>query len=384
MQKRYVNPDSTAGGDGTTAALSGDNRAFHSVADAQNAIKLLQDPLTEIWDIECDGSSVADGTWESPSNTSVQSATCYLNVYINPAHASYGKWSSSHYRVEIGVGQIGVRLGRYGRMKGINVKVTADSDTQSRGFLAYGDNHFDACLAVGVCSGTAGSQAWGNRTSGFSNYDLGSNIYRNCAAYGFINGTNDSLVAFSDEAGYSGNEFSNCSVYNCRHGFNFTGANLTGKNLGCAGVTGTAFGWTPGGSDGCSTSTPTFVSTTANSEDLHLQASDTVWKGQGTNLSGNFTTDVDGDTIVTWPIGMDYPVSTGQFARPVSTLAAGNWTPTGAASLHAAIGEEVASDAEYARSGNPPVADTMEVGLSSVGTPDPGGTIIVHVRARVV
>ena len=95
--------------------------------------------------------------------------------------------------------------------------------------------------------------------------------------------------------------------------------------------------------------------------------------------------DYVGDPAGSARLTIDYTeAATGQFARPSSPVAAGNWTATGAASLHAAIGEAVASDSEYARSGATPVADTMELGLSSVGTPDAGGTITVRVRGRVI
>ncbi|MEA2006752.1 MAG: choice-of-anchor Q domain-containing protein, partial [Patescibacteria group bacterium] len=55
--------------------------------------------------------------------------------------------------------------------------------------------------------------------------------------------------------------------------------------------------------------TPDFVSTTSGSEDFHLQStSDAI--NVGTDLSGTFTDDIDGDTrpIDAWDIGADEEV----------------------------------------------------------------------------
>lgn len=56
----------------------------------------------------------------------------------------------------------------------------------------------------------------------------------------------------------------------------------------------------------CSTTSPTFVN---DGTDYHLASGDTTWKGQGTDLSSDghypITDDIDGDTISSWPIGMD-------------------------------------------------------------------------------
>jgi hypothetical protein len=55
--------------------------------------------------------------------------------------------------------------------------------------------------------------------------------------------------------------------------------------------------------------------------------------------------------------------TTFQFLAPDGTVSSGSWTPTGAATLHEAIDEKPASDADYDQSGNNPATDTMEVSL---------------------
>ncbi len=64
---------------------------------------------------------------------------------------------------------------------------------------------------------------------------------------------------------------------------------------------------------------PVFIDS-AN-DDFHLSLSDTEAKDQGTDLSGDgiypFNDDIDFDTIVSWPIGFDYPLSGGEQPRVV-------------------------------------------------------------------
>jgi hypothetical protein len=61
-----------------------------------------------------------------------------------------------------------------------------------------------------------------------------------------------------------------------------------------------------------------FVSTTSGSEDFHLKSgADAI--GVGTDLSGTFTTDIDGDTRSSWDVGAD-EYSSGAPAIKLHTL----------------------------------------------------------------
>ncbi len=123
----------------------------------------------------------------------------------------------------------------------------------------------------------------------------------------------------------------NCLVHNVTNrAFRFTGSGRTGYMYNCTedscgtGIS-IASGYTvngkniiyPDGKDVSgtfnettnTTSTPTYVDS-AN-DDFHLDSSDTVAKGNGTDLSGDgsfaFDDDIDGDTMSDWPIGFDEP-----------------------------------------------------------------------------
>lgn len=69
--------------------------------------------------------------------------------------------------------------------------------------------------------------------------------------------------------------------------------------------------------------------------------------------------------------------------HPASTMTAGSWTVTGAASLHAAIDEpDPAADGDYIQSAASPSNDMCEVALESVPVPG-AGTVDIVIRSRV-
>ena len=83
----------------------------------------------------------------------------------------------------------------------------------------------------------------------------------------------------------TGTLFKNCGLSACTTGFAGTSTQTT-----------------------CSTTTPTFVD--GANDNFHLASGDTTWKDAGTDLSGNFTDDIDAETRSgTWDIGMDEVVA---------------------------------------------------------------------------
>lgn len=107
-------------------------------------------------------------------------------------------------------------------------------------------------------------------------------------------------------------------------------------------------------------------------------------------------------TFPTWPTGtqweasddQDYDLSfyavysafvSGQFARPSSDVADGNWLNEASSNtnLYESINETTASDTDYIRSGATPSNDTCTVGLSSIIAPT-SGTVTLRVRAKYV
>lgn len=74
---------------------------------------------------------------------------------------------------------------------------------------------------------------------------------------------------------------------------------------------------------------------------------------------------------------------TGQFARPSSDVADGNWLneADSGTNLYASIDEVKASDVDYIKSGASPANDTCTVGLGALSTPV-SGTTTMRIRAK--
>ena len=80
--------------------------------------------------------------------------------------------------------------------------------------------------------------------------------------------------------------------------------------------------------------------------------------------------------------GLATGVQAAQYARPSGTVSSGNWTPSGAGSLHAAMDEVTTNnDTDYANLADDG-AGTMEVNLSAVTDPAVGSGHIMRFRAK--
>ncbi len=116
-----------------------------------------------------------------------------------------------------------------------------------------------------------------------------------------------------------------CYVYNCtsegnKFGlFEITGTGVAKNNIATNNSTTNILGtWTETTN---TTGSPTFVD--SGNDDFHLDSSDTVAKGNGTDLSadGNyaFDDDIDFETMSDWPIGFDEPVAvSGRIMGPMA------------------------------------------------------------------
>jgi len=94
---RYVNTASSPGGDGTTNATTGDNRAFASLNEAEAAIPAS---IADWYDIVCEGQDADSARVEFSGTTT--SASNYIRIRTDPS-ATYGRhegvWSNDHYRI---------------------------------------------------------------------------------------------------------------------------------------------------------------------------------------------------------------------------------------------------------------------------------------------
>ena len=94
-QTRYVDTGSTAGGDGTTSATSGANRAYVSLLAA---ITAMPSPLTEDWTIVCAATGgAADASVASTTGKNLSTFT--LTITAAAAHRASRQWSTAKYRL---------------------------------------------------------------------------------------------------------------------------------------------------------------------------------------------------------------------------------------------------------------------------------------------
>lgn len=297
---RYVNTDSTAGGDGTSDATSGANRAYATLAAA---LAVIDDaPLTDDLTIHCDGTSVADG----PIGTiDVDSNGHWLTIQVDPANRHTGTYDTNKYRIE-GTDTLVFRNNTTLKLRviGLQVKLTRTSGSPYA-MKALGANHSGTyeviyshnlvqCTSKTSTIGmTADAPASGSGTVTFYN-----NVIWGCgvgvtgglgASFHVFNNT----VADSDYGMVADSAFlvKNNAVTNAANvGFVATFAAASDYNCESDGN-----GIDPVGANHSSGVTFTFVN--AAGQNYALQAGDTGARGQGVvdpSGSGLFSDDILG------------------------------------------------------------------------------------------
>jgi hypothetical protein len=172
-------------------------------------------------------------------------------------------------------------------------------------YSANSTHELTECLAYG---GTTGFQHAGFKSGRFLYGCIAANL-----TTGFTTSDTNAVV------------MKNCVAYNNTTNFSVTYAATSTNN-----ATSTGSDDAPGGSSVYGVTSAAFNNAASN--DFHLSGTGSVLYNVGADLSGTFTTDIDGDTWANWSIGFDQYTSAG----PTYTLtaAAGSFTETGiAASL---------------------------------------------------
>src|SRR5687768_517134 len=99
MATRYVDPNSTAGGDGTTTALAGANRAYVSMS-AWEAARQADLTLTETEECIC----LTNGGLEDATTVSIDGwttdATHYIDIKTDAAYRHAGTFDATKYRLK--------------------------------------------------------------------------------------------------------------------------------------------------------------------------------------------------------------------------------------------------------------------------------------------
>jgi hypothetical protein len=312
---RYVNTASSAGGDGTTNATSGANRAFATLEAARAS---LPGTLTDATEIICEGS--AADTAAVTAITNVTTAANYLEIRVEQANRHAGVWNTNKYRLTRANADVLTISANYIRLIGLQTHITATdsaSGDDSIGIVTIAAGGSDIRIQECIVRSAAG--ATNNETCiDINDADATVNI-RNCIIYG-------GGAAGSSGAGIKINAatavtIQNCTVIHGDSGINRTAGTVTVDNTYVAVLSGsTCYNGTmtcttcahssasvvTGSTASIANSTANFVNVTPGSEDYHLVtgASATLKTG-GTDLSGTFTTDIDGETRSDWAIGAD-------------------------------------------------------------------------------
>lgn len=303
MATRYVNTASTAGGDGTTNATAGANRAYASLSEWEAARQGDLVTATDGEVVHCCGTT-ADTTNVTIDGWTTN-ATYYIDIRANVSDGAgrsfLARYSTSFYRIEAGGSWTIDVQENYTRLTGIQVSTTSafsairvgsatncllDScvfkNTNNDGVECRNcDNtRFTNCLAIG-CAGR-----------GFASYNGATVGMDNCVSVG--NGTN----------GFYGNSFG-LTVRNCYAGGNSgDDYSVVSTLTTCRSEDGTQSTTTAAysTSSGCY-----FTNVTGGSQDLQIGASSELIN-VGTDLSATFTTDIAGVTrptgASTWDVGV--------------------------------------------------------------------------------
>lgn len=248
-------------------------------------------------------------------------ATHFATIRAAASHG--GKWNTSVYRIQdAAAGAVITVASNDIRLIGLQIEAQGVGAFQGTAISASGAArlHVEQCIARCTASGAT------NASHGFAFSGVSGPLFlSNNIVYGWtFAGSAGVSVGFNTGFAY------NNTVYNCALGFQSSDVGVTSINNIAATIAGSSYGangWHAGSGNnvdtdgsapgtGNHTGAPSFVSTTAGAEDLHLTAGDAIARGNGLDLSGDanypITVDVDGQTRnAPWDIGADQFVATG-------------------------------------------------------------------------
>jgi chitodextrinase len=320
MMIRYVNTASTVGGDGTTNATTGANRAFKSLLDAINS---LPDVLTMPVVIYCDGAGGPDTT---PVNQTpfdmVTSAANYLLITTNAANRARVPHDPARYTLmATNSNALYNNIPSHIRIDGIQVQLTISNGGSYIGIKTSNANEIatdiDARISNTVvkCVVSRGN-AIGFNTRYPSAGARGNAYVWNSVAYGCTTGFNNDFpgaqyvnnTAFNNDFGFVSDAASSMKVVNCLA--------AKGTKSGSVGFVGTMAAGSDYNAEDDGNGAPgahsrpgrTFTFVNASTSDVHLAATDTGARDVGTSnpLPGKFADDIDGVLRSgIWDIGAD-------------------------------------------------------------------------------
>jgi hypothetical protein len=322
---RYVITDNTAGGNGTTDATSGANRAFASLAEWEAATQQnLRDVAMSTATVLCSG--VAADTAACSLIGWVTGSTTYITIKGNPNKVDgrhQGRWSTSHYRMEVNF-PAGGALGAINhdflhvRLEGFQIKIGGSSVTDVACFWVNPQGRLNRSDDM-ICRQDPGASGIGN-FHGIANPTSAVNLRgHNSVFYGFRNGTGARAVFNIDVAstgflynfgaydcdigfdeGLGSFTHKNCWTQLCTDGFDLTGINVS-DDYNISDIAADA--------PGTNSKQATIGFINAAAGDFHLVPGDPEAFDFGLNLSADasdpFSDDIDGETRTFWSNGPD-------------------------------------------------------------------------------
>lgn len=327
---RFVNPNSTAGGDGTTNATAGANRAYVSLSAWEAAQQQDLDTGNNIAECICETGGTADTTAVTIDGWTT-SATDYIDIKTSSGHRHAGVWNTAKYLLEAAPAGTGVLIiaEDFVRLTGLQVRwINGTPGTNASAVRTSGTFGATADIRVESCILREGRYT-------VRNDGACALLLRNTVIYG--NTVGGAVATAASTACVLTAE--NCTVIGVTNGIQdaAAAATLVGRNTYAAGTTAfsamttmtTCASSDTTGSAGLQNvahSTANFTNVTAGSEDYHLVTGSALID-VGTDLSGSFTTDIDGATRSgTWDIGADEFVTAGGTFTATATLAGGSST----------------------------------------------------------
>ena len=322
---RYVNTESTPGGDGTTPAITGVHRAYASLSEwnAAEATDLVAAGDTHV--VHCDaddgaGSHSADATAVIISGWTTD-ATHDITIQVDADKRHNGKWDTSAYRLDVN-GRPLVIDNSYVKFYGLQVRYAGTSDMATIHFEANGG--IGAEVAYCIVRGNPAASAYTAMAIQMDNPSVAgiAKIYNNIIYDSYIgiityyatnltayvyNNTVTNMVSRCIESDGKQLIAINNITQNC-------GTNCFQDIFPAASDYNISDDGTAPGSHSKTMTSVVFVDDTTSPYDFHLAPTDTAAKDSGTDLSSDpnlsFSDDVDGETrTAPWDIGADEYVS---------------------------------------------------------------------------
>lgn len=306
----------SSGGDYTSlnAALSGMSGDLTSNCGGTGTAGILT--------IEC--YAMSDTTAVDTGTGYTTSSSYYINITVPTAERHDGKWNTSKYRLEISSNAPGI----YAQANDINItglQISHSYDGYQQCIVCFGESSgtstyfIDKCIIKGLDDYSGGITITGYA----DNATIRNSVIYKPSSVGQSLGDEGVLIETGSIT------IQNCTIFNFNDGVELDGGSATITNCAVFGngddfdIDGTATISYCASDDGDGTNAVNISPGATEADDwadafvdyangdFHIKDTDSVLYNAGTDLSGTFTNDIDGDTRSQWDIGADEYVAAG-------------------------------------------------------------------------